>query len=115
MEWIPLILNFLQPLLLKCFDRQSTEDPQAVLRESYDSATGRMDPDLLNDCIPQTRRAFNRARRTAPREERRNAPRYSREELYDITEKGLIDSMNAPPEKVAQVRSLAATLRDDED
>lgn len=115
MEWIPLILNFLQPLLLKCFDRQSTEDPQSVLRESFNPVTGRMDPDLVNDCIPQTRRAFQRARKSATREQRRNAPRYSREELYDITEKSLIDSMNAPPEHVAQVRSVAATLRDDED
>lgn len=115
MEWVPLILNFLQPLLLKCFDRQSTEDPQEVLRESYDPVTGKMDPDLVNDCIPQTRRAVNRARKNASREERRSAPRYSRAELYEITEKGLIDSMNAPPEKVAQVRSVAATLRDDED
>ena len=115
MEWIPLILNFLQPFLMKCHDRQSTEDPQAVLREAYDPMQGKMDPDLVNDCIPQTRRAFNRARKNASRDERRNAPRYSRAELYDITEKGLIDSMNAPPEHVAQVRAVAATLTDNDD
>jgi hypothetical protein len=115
MEWVPLILNFLQPLLLKCFDRQSTEDPQEVLRESYDPTTGKMDPAIVNDAIPQTRRAFNRARKSASREERRNAPRYSRQELYDITEKGLIESMNAPPETVASVRTAAALLRDNDD
>lgn len=115
MEWLPSILSFLQPLLLKCFDRQSTEDPQAVLREAYDPVSGKMDPDLVNDCIPQTRRAFSKARKSATREQRRNAPKYDRAGLYDMTEKALIDSMNAPPEAVAQVRSVAGTLRDDED
>lgn len=114
-EWLAPILSFLQPLLLKCFDRQSTEDPQEVLREAFDPTTGKMDPDLVNDCIPQTRRAYAKARKHASREDRRNAPRYSREDFYDITEKSLIESMNAPPEKVAQVRSVAATLRDSDD
>jgi hypothetical protein len=115
MEWIPLILNFLQPLLLKCFDRQSTEDPQEVLREAYDPITGRMDRDLVNDVIPRTRRAYQKARDKQPKEVRRAAPRYSRAELYDITEKALIDSMNAPPEMVGQVREVARQMRDDED
>lgn len=115
MEWITIITTFLQPILLKCFDRQSTEDPQEVLREAYDTVSGKMDSDVVNDAIPQTRRAVNKARRSRSKAERKEMPRYNREQLYEMTEKILIDSMNAPPEAVAQVRSVAATLRDDED
>lgn len=115
MEWLPVILSFFQPMLLKCFEKTSSEDPQAVLRSNYNAATGKMDPDIVEDSIPSTRRAAHKARKNASKAERKTFPRYSRQELYDITEKNLIDSMNAPPETVAAVRSAAYALPDGDD
>lgn len=112
MEWIPLVLNFLQPLLLKCFEKTSAEDPQEFLKENYNAVSGKMNPDVVADAIPSARRAARRARLDAPHSERKNFPRYTKAELYDIAEKGLIDSMNAPPEKVAAVRAAAAAIPD---
>lgn len=115
MEWFTLIASFLQPLLLKCFEKTSAEDPQQVLREAYDPVTGKMDPEIVNDAIPNTRRAAAKARRSAPRSQRKNFPRLSKAELYDYAERTLIDAMNATPEKVQAVRGVAASMTDDDD
>jgi len=115
MEWVTIITTFLQPILLKCFDRHSTEDPQEVLREAYDPATGKMDPAMVWNVVPHTRRAYQKARNSKSKAERQAAPRYSKQDFYEITEKALIDSMNSPPEMVGQVREVAKQIRDDED
>ncbi len=115
MEWLVIIQSFLQPLLLKCFEKTSTENPQEVLRRNFDPITGHMDSDLVEDAIPAARRAVQRARKSLSREERKNFPKYSRDQLYEIAEKILIDSMNASPEAVTQCRSVAASLRDSDD
>jgi hypothetical protein len=115
MEWAILIQSFLQPLLLKCFDRTSTENPQDVLRRNYDPITGHMDSDLVEDAIPAARRAVHRARKSLSREERKTFPKLSYNQLYELAEKNLIDAMNASPEAVTQCRSVAASLRDSDD
>lgn len=115
MEFLPLILNFLQPFLLKCFEKTSTEDPQEFLRSNYDAASGKFDRDVVIDSIPQTRRAVRKARQRLNRDERREFPKYSKAELYELTEKGLLESMNAPPSAVSSIRAMAAGLPDDDD
>ena len=114
MEWLTIITTFLQPIILKCFEKTSAEDPQEFLRSNYNAATGRMNPEVVEDAIPATRRAVRRAHRSLSREDRKKFPRYTREELYDVAEKSLIDSMNAPQERVAAVRSEAAGLPDED-
>jgi hypothetical protein len=114
MEWLTLVLGFLQPILLKCWDKTSSEDPQEYLRANFNSATGKMSREVVEDSIPSTRRAVRKARQESPRVERKNFPKYSREELYDLAEKGLIESMNAPPEVVAKARAVATGLPDED-
>lgn len=114
MEWLSLILTFLQPLWSKCHDKTSSEDPQQMLRENYDAQTGRMDPDLVNAAIPKTRRAIHKARANASKEDRKSFPKYTREEIYRIAEQGLIESMNASPERVTAIRKAADLLVDED-
>lgn len=115
MDFTALIISLLQPLLLKCWDKTSTEDPQEFLRSNYDATIGKFDRDVVEDSIPQTRRAVRKARQRLNRDERRQFPKYSKTELYELTEKGLLESMNAPPETVGSVRAMAAGLPDDDD
>lgn len=115
MEWLALVERLFGPLLLKCFEKTSAEDPQDFLRSQYNAHTGTMDRDVVQDSIPQMRRALRRARRDADRDERRNFPRLSKSELYDLTEQELIKAMNAPPETVASARAVASGLPDEDD
>lgn len=115
MDWAALVIPILQAFLVKCWDKTSSEDPQEYLRSNYDAASGKFDRDVVVDSIPQTRRAVRKARQKLNRDERREFPKYSRAELYELTEKGLIESMNAPPEAVGSVRAMAAGLPDDDD
>lgn len=115
MDWIAAIRAFLEPILLRCLEKTSTEDPQQILRDAYDPVSGKMDPDIVNEALPAARKAVRKAQRSASREDRRNCPRYSRAELYQITEQNLIESMHATPEHVANVRAVAATMGDSDD
>jgi hypothetical protein len=115
MEWVTIIGGLLLPMLAKCWNKTSVEDPQTVLKANYDPSTGKMDSDIVNDAIPATRRAVRKARKNADPSDRREFPRYTRHELYYIAEKNLIDAMNAPPEKVEQVMAAAAALPDEDD
>lgn len=115
MEWLTLVLNFFQPLVLKCFEKTSSEDPQLVLREAYDPVTQRMDPALVNQAIPRARQAANRARSSMSKADRKQFPRLSRADLYEVAEKGLIDGMNATQEKMGSIRSVASALTDEDD
>lgn len=115
MDFTALIISLLQPLLLKCWDKTSTEDPQEFLRSNYDATTGKFDRDVVEDSIPQTRRAVRKARQRLNRDERRQFPRYGRAELYELAERNLLESMNAPPSAVGAVRALAERLPDDDD
>lgn len=114
-DWLSLIAAVLQPMFLKCHSQTSVEDPQTVLRSAYDPSSGKMDPELVNDAIPTTRRAIRRARRSASPEDRKNFPRYSRAELYDIAESNLIQAMNATPERIEEISKIAAALPDDDE
>lgn len=115
MEWLPLVLNFFQPLVLKCFEKTSSEDPQLVLRKAFDPMSGKMDPSLVCQAIPQARQASLRARRSMSRSERKQFPRLSWDDLYDAAERGLIDGMNAPSEKMSSIRATASLLTDEDD
>ena len=112
MEWISLVTTFLQPIILKCFQRTSAEDPQEFLRENFNPVTGRMDPDVVEDAIPATRKAARKAERSLPKEEKKKIPRHTREDWRQLAEQALIASMNAPPERVAAVRAEAEAMID---
>lgn len=114
MDWITIIGGLVGPIIAKCFSQTSSEDPQQVLKAAFNPATGRMDPDLVNDCIPAVRKAANKAHRQASREDRKKFPRLSRNDLYKIAETELIEAMNAPPEKLLAVFSAAETIGDDD-
>lgn len=115
MEWITLITGLLLPLLQRCREKQgATDDPQVYLRAVYNPETGKFPEEVVNDAVPQTRRAIKKAFRDTPRDQRKNFPRYRRTEVYDIAEKGLLKAMNAAPEEVAQVMAAAAELPDEE-
>lgn len=105
-----IILGLLGPLLAKCLDQVSSETPQEYLKPHYDPVTGRMDPDIVVEAIPQVRKAVLQARRQASREERKSMPRYSRNDLYYLAEKKLIEAVKASPEDVAAVYAAAKAL-----
>jgi uncharacterized protein YjcR len=107
MDWGALVIGFLQPLLLKCFEEAFTDDPQEYLRQSYENGMRAFPVDMVVDAIPQTRRAVLRARRTLTREQRQEMPRYSQRDLYMLTEEALIKAMEANPDQVAAVRAAA--------
>lgn len=112
MEWLTLVLSFVQPLLLKCFEQNFSEDPQAFLKQNYDPVNGMFYPDVVHDSIPAVRRGVIRARRSLRKAERAKAPQYSKADLYQLTEQALTDAMNATPEKVGAVRATAEALED---
>ena len=107
-----LISGFLLPMLAKCQQQTSSEDPQEFLKSHYDSSTGKFDPDVVRDAIPATRRATRKAYRSSSRSERRDFPRLDAKGYYDLAEEKLKEAMDAPPEKVAAVMASAATLPD---
>ncbi len=113
MDWIALITTFLMPIWAKCQENMSSETPAEYLADHYDATTGKMDPGIVRDAMPGTRRAIRKALRATPQKDRGEFPRYSRDEIYVITEKKLIEAMNAPPEAVAAAKAVAATLGDD--
>ena len=116
MEWITLITGLLLPFLQKCREKQgATQDPQEYLRSVYDHGTGKFPESVVNEAVPQTRRAIKTALRQTPKDQRKHFPRYRRADVYDITEKGLLKAMNAAPEEVAQVMAAADELPDDEE
>lgn len=116
MEWLPIIFQFLQPMLAKCFSQSeaAAQDPQEYLKANYDAETGKMDPSLVRRSMGTTRKAIRKAHRQATREERKTFPRYSRDDIYQMTEKKLVEAMQAPQEQVQAAFALAAELPDDE-
>jgi len=115
MEWITIILTFLQPLLAKCFSQVSSETPKDFLSGYYNASTGKMDSWIVRHSMGQTRRAILKTRRSLSRQERRDFPRYSNSDIYGLTEQQLIEAMNAPDDKLAEVFAAAAALPDDDD
>ena len=115
MEWATIILGLLGPFLAKCHSQseQAADDPKEFLKSKYDDSTGKMDQSLVRQSMPSTRKAINKAKKQASREERKTFPRYSRDEIYEMTEKKLVEAMDAPPEQVASAFASAATLTDD--
>lgn len=73
-----------------------------------------MDPDIVAAAMPKTRQAILKARRQASHADRKSMPRFSRQDVYDLAEKNLIDAMNASDEQVADVYAAAKLLGDDE-
>ena len=114
MDWTAIIIQFLLPILARCHNRTSTEDPQELLRDNYDSGTGKFESWLVNATIPATRRAVHKAMMSLPPRERRNFPRHSRADLVELAQKSLYTAMTAAPADVAVVMSAAETLPEDE-
>lgn len=108
-----LFAQILSAILVQCLSGFSSQTPQEYVRDHYDPVTGRIDPDLVNDALPAAARAARKAHRSLPRAERKDAPKLSRENLYDRTEAQLIEGMKATDEQVAACREFAATLGDD--
>jgi hypothetical protein len=110
MGWEALIISLLQPMLLRCFEQFSSEDPQRYLQDCCD-IYGNLYPDVVHDAMPQTRRAVRRAW-LSNREDRPSEPfpRMTRRELYRLTEQTLLDSMNATPGEMQAVRERADEL-----
>ncbi len=114
MDWLSIISGLLGPILAKCFQQTSAENPHDVLRAAYNATTGQMDPDLVNDCIPAVRRAANKAHRQASPRDRKTFPRLSRPDHYKIANAKLIEAMNADGAHVDAVLAAGRALGDDE-
>ena len=116
MEWVTIIMGLLGPFFAKCHSNseQAARDPKEFLRANYDEATGKMSRDLVRKGMPQTRKAIRKAHRDASKEERKTFPRYSKTDIYQMTEKKLVEAMQAPTEEVEAAFAVAAQLPDDE-
>lgn len=114
MEWITIISGFLLPMLARCQQQFSSEPPVEYLKSHYDSETGRMDASLVRNAMPHTRRAIRKAFRSASIEDRRDFPRYTREDVYNMAESELIKAMSASPEQVESVMEASRALGDEE-
>jgi hypothetical protein len=110
MGWEALIISLLQPMLLKCLENFSAEEPQDYLKGCCD-VYGNLYPDVVQDAMPQTRRAVRRAW-LSNKEDRPTEPfpRLSRHELYRLTEQTLLNAMNATPEELQAIRGAAENL-----
>jgi len=110
MGWEALIISLLQPMLLKCFENFSSENPQDYLKDCCD-VYGNLYPDIVHDAMPQTRRAVRRAYLSGGSDRPAGEfPRYSRQELYRLTEETLRRSMEATPEELTVIRDVAENL-----
>ena len=115
MDWITIIGGFLQVFLAKCYAQQETgENPKEFLRRHYDASTGKIDPSIVHQSMPATRRAEAKARRDLSHAERKLTPKLTNAELYDLAEKKLIEGMNADESTLIGVFSSAAALRDED-
>lgn len=116
MDWLAIVFKFLDPLLAKCFSQVSSEDPKEYLKAHYNESTNRMDASLVRHSMGATARAVREARRSLKtREEKRDFPRYSREELFAMTERRLIEAMNATPTQLKAAFKMAAQLPDEDE
>ena len=118
MAWITTILGLLGPFLAQCQQRnnpqQTTEEAQAELRKKYDAETGAFDRPTVRAVIPQVRRAEKKARREATRQERRDTPRLSTTQAYELAETKLKEAMNADQPTLAAAYTAAANLGEDD-
>jgi hypothetical protein len=114
MDWAILIKVFLDPFLAQCLKQFSSETPQEYVRAHFNATTGTLDREIVLDAMNQTRKAIRRARLSKSPEERKTCPRYSREQVYKMTEDRLLDAMNATDEQVALAFSAAAQPGADE-
>lgn len=114
MDWAVIIGGLVGPLIAQCFSKFSTEDPQEYLRAHYDAASGKLDPSVVRDAMNQTRRAIRKAHRSASRQDRKTMPRYSNQDIYDLTEQNLLKAMESPKSEVLAAFATAASLGDDE-
>ena len=114
MDWAAIIGGIVGALIAQCFSRFSTEDPQEYLRANYDAATGKLDSSVVRDAMNQTRKAIRKAHRQASRQDRKTMPRYSNQDIYDLTEQNLLKAMNAPKSEIVAVFATAASLGEDD-
>lgn len=114
MDWMAIIGGLLGPIISKCFQQTSSENPHDVLLAAYNPTTGRIDPDLVNDCIPAVRKAANKAHRQASRSDRKTFPRLSRADLYSIAEAKLIEAAKADGRTVDAMLAAGRALGEDE-
>lgn len=114
MEWLTVIFGLLGPMLLKCQQSTSSQDPQEYLAAHYDPLTDTFSGSIVQDALPQTYRAIRKARRQASHEDRKNFPRYSREEVVEMTKQKLKASMTASKAEVEAAHVAAASLPDED-
>ncbi len=115
MDWTILIFSILDPLLARCLDQVSSEDPQEYLRAHYNAESRQMDPSVVGDAMRQTYRAIRKAKQSCDsRTERRNFPRYGRHDVYALTERRLIEAMNASEDEVGAAVLAGRSIQDEE-
>lgn len=114
MEWVAIISTLVLPMLAKCWGTEGDSDPQEFLKSKYDSESGKMDPATVRRAIPATRKAIAKAKRKASKEDRKNFPKYSKEEVYNMAEQNLVKAMNANKKETAKVYEAAMKLGNDE-
>lgn len=119
MDWISLIGTILGPALIKCLQGTSTEHPGDYVRAHYvpaDEAAGTPEQftgGIVEDALPATMRAIRKAHRQAPPRERKTMPKFSREEVIEITKNKLREAMTASPAKMKAAIAAAKALPDD--
>lgn len=118
MEWITRIFGLIGPFLAECQKKnnptQTPAEAQADLRAQYNAMTGRMNPRLVRQVVPQVRRAENKARRNGTKQERKDNPRLTKDQLYDMADKSLIQAMAADKAQLRVAYAAAAKLGDDD-
>lgn len=115
MGTIALIFDILGPLLAKCHSQVSAEDPREYLKAHHDPQMDTFDDGIVRDAMPQTYRAIRHAKRQTPRAERRDFPKYSRDDVRSMTIDKLKQSLNASDNEVAACQAAAASLPDSDE
>ena len=99
---------------MKCFGASSTEDPREFLKAHYNKASDTFSGGIVADAVPQTYRAIRKARHQTPRQERKNFPQYSREQVIQMTKDKLKESIDATDDEVRTCKLEADALPDDD-
>lgn len=114
MEWLTIISTLVLPMLAKCWGNEGSSDPQEFLKSKYDSESGKMDPATVRRAVPATRKAIAKAKREATKADRKNFPKYTKEEVYSMAEDNLVKAMSASKKQATKVYEAAMKLGDDE-
>ena len=112
MDWSSLIGKLLETLLGQCWS-QTTDagtDPQAYLRRNYNPGSNTFTESLVKSTMRQTRRAIARAKKGAPKAERKTCPDYGPAAIREMAIAKLLAAMNSPKAVVSAAIHLANSL-----